>query len=50
MTKSDFITLVSIVVTVFSLISGCIGNEQPDCNINNITTNGGEIYITCVVE
>lgn len=50
MTKSDLLTLVSIVVTVLSLIAGCIGNEQPSCNINNIITNGGEVHITYNIE
>ena len=40
MTKSDLLTLVSIVVT------GCIGNKQPDCNINNATINVAEVHIT----
>lgn len=51
MNKGDFITFVSIVVTVLSIITGCIKTkEQPSCNIENITVNGGEVNIACTIE
>lgn len=46
MKLNNFITIVSIVITLISMIIG--SNKQP-ANINNITINGGEINITCNV-